>query len=146
MCSEHRALSSLFGSWGVRFRAEGRCQQPAARGDTCQEHPSRGSFMTSGEPGAWVQGGGQVLHYLHLCCAVSTAPNTFYYLCHHPQTCGKPLPGAHSFYFSAVTVLLWERGYPHKVTYTIQQLLCSEPSRQHRHKQDYTGSETHIKK
>lgn len=51
------------------------------------------------------RGGQQGTVSVHAGWAVTTAPNALYSLWHCPQTCDEPLPGAHGFPFTTVTVL-----------------------------------------
>ena len=99
------------------------CTQPAAWGDPCPGHPHRGSYMSSREPGACVQGGDSVVISSFMLCSAQPQALfiTFVIILKHA---GSPCLG-HMAY------VMWQlqscgRGYSHKVTNAIQQLLCSE--------------------
>ena len=99
------------------------CTQPAAWGDPCPGHPHRGSYMSSREPGACVQGEDSVVISAFMLCSAQPQALfiTFVIILKHA---GSPCLG-HMAY------VMWQlqscgRSYSHKVTNAIQQLLCSE--------------------
>ena len=59
---EPTALSCLFRSWSVYFKAQGQFEQPAGQGTLAQEHPSGGWHVTSREPETQVGSRGSAIY------------------------------------------------------------------------------------